>query len=243
MDKNPFSPLWQLRCTCRQQSQCCVHLPVIKEAKIWPMAPVPEPPVNQVSFPAPFSAVLCHWWDGGNHHLRPWSLNQSPQCPEVPFDGPGTSLCYFVPANLHYQEGVIIRRLHQIREFLGNIPDPGPRQQSPLHCNSLSITHSACPISLQTPCDASQYAVQAHQIKAHLKAQEHIACWHLTCQWLRLRCGDSWADLIDEKKNKKIRGTPCSSACWALHVSQINQERDDLTNHPTHFLWDSELLF
>ena len=29
------------------------------------MAPVSEPPVNQVSFPAPFSAVPCHWWDGG----------------------------------------------------------------------------------------------------------------------------------------------------------------------------------
>jgi len=94
------------------------------------MAPVPEPSVNQVSFPAPFSAVPCHWWDGGEHHLRPWSLNQSPQCLEVPFDGLGTSFCYLVHANLHYQEEVVIRRPHQTREFLSIIPNPGPREEA-----------------------------------------------------------------------------------------------------------------
>ena len=103
MSKNPFSPLRQLDSVCHQQARCCVHLPVIKEVKIWPVAPVPEPPVSQVSFPAPFSAVPCHWCDGGKHHLWPWSLNQSPQCPEVPFDGLRTSLCYLVPAILPYQ--------------------------------------------------------------------------------------------------------------------------------------------
>jgi len=101
---------------------------MIKEAKIQLMASVPKTPVNQVSFPAPFSAVPCHWRDWGKHHLHPWSLNQSPQCPEGPFDGLGTSLCDLVPANLHYQEGVITRRPHQTREFLSNIPNPAPRE-------------------------------------------------------------------------------------------------------------------
>jgi len=58
----------------------------------------------------------------------PLIFNQSPQCPEVPFDGLGTSLCDLVPDNLHYQEEVITRGLHQTREFLSNIPNPGPRE-------------------------------------------------------------------------------------------------------------------
>jgi len=33
---------------------------MMKETKIRLMAPVPEPPV---SFPAPFSALPCPWWD------------------------------------------------------------------------------------------------------------------------------------------------------------------------------------
>jgi len=80
-----FFPFETAALICCQQAQCCVHLPMIKETKIQLMAPVSEPSVNQVSFPAPFSALPCHWWDGGKHHLHLWSFNQSPQCPEVPF--------------------------------------------------------------------------------------------------------------------------------------------------------------
>jgi len=58
----------------------------------------------------------------------PLIFNLSSQCPEVPFDGLGSSLCDLITANLHYRQWVIIRGLHQTREFPSNIPNLGPRE-------------------------------------------------------------------------------------------------------------------
>jgi len=63
-----------------------------------------------------------------NTTCTPDPSTSRPSALEVPFDGLGTSFCYLVPANLHYQEVVVIRRLHQTREFLSNFPNPGPRE-------------------------------------------------------------------------------------------------------------------
>ena len=63
----------------------------------------------------------------------------STQCSEVPFDGLGTFLCYLIPVNLHYQEGIIIRRPHQTREFLRNIPNPGPREAADFPAGTTKI--------------------------------------------------------------------------------------------------------
>ena len=134
MAKNPFPPSRQLDSICCQQAWCLVNLLMVKETKIPPMAPVSEPPVSQVSFPASFSALLCQWQDWGKHHLCHWSFSQLPQCPEVPSDGLWTSLCDLITANLHYQEGVIIRGPYQTRELPAG--RKGPRSCSFSLCRS-----------------------------------------------------------------------------------------------------------
>jgi len=92
------------------------------------MAPASEPNVNQVSFPVPFSVLACHWQDWGKHHLCTWSFNQSPQCPEVPFDGFWTAFCNLITANLYNQQWLIIRGPYQTKEFPSNVSNPGPRE-------------------------------------------------------------------------------------------------------------------
>ena len=128
MSHDPFSLVRQLDSVCHQQARCHVNLPMIKKAKIPPTAPAPEPRVDQVCFPAPFSILPCHCRDRGKHYLCSRSLNQSPQCPEVPFDRCRTSLCNLITASLYNQQRVVIRRPYQTRELPSDVSDPGPRE-------------------------------------------------------------------------------------------------------------------
>ena len=122
---NPFSPLRQLYSVCPQQAWCCVHLPMIKEAKIQPMAPVSEPPVNQVSFP-PLS-VLFPATDGMEENTT-CAPDPSTSALKSPLMALGLLSAILSLPTCITKRGVTVRGPHQTREFPSNIPDPGPRE-------------------------------------------------------------------------------------------------------------------